>query len=151
MYLKNKPISFAVIFFIVGILSVFVLIFLVPLAEYYYFGAPQFFAMPGTVSFTLFSGPLVYRIILKRFKNPPILIRKNLLDGIWIWGLLYFTGNILAVIYCFFFLDMGGGGAMLPTLFLVWAFLGLPIAMALGGFAGCLSHKLTISVYNTAH
>ncbi|MEX2363962.1 MAG: hypothetical protein WD597_10070 [Balneolaceae bacterium] len=145
MHLFKKPISPSLIFFIMGVVCVLLVVFVVPLFDNYNFGAPQFFALPGTVSIALFSGPIFSKRLSKRLNAPPVPLRQNFFDGIWIWGFLYFVGNVFAVIYTIFFLNMNGGGAMYPTLFLVWGFLGLPLALALGGLTGWLSHKVIVS------
>lgn len=128
-----------------GILCVLLVVFVVPLFGNYTFGAPGYFTLPGTISFALFSGPIFYIRLSKRLKKLPIQLRQNSLDGAWIFGSLYLIGNLLAVIYTIVFWDMNGGGAMYPTLFLVWGFLGLPLVMVLGGLTGFISHKITIS------
>lgn len=143
MHLFKNPISSALIFTLMGVLCVLFVVLVVPLFEI--IPSPEFFARPGTINIAIFSGPIFYKRLSKRLKTPPVPIRQNYLDGIWIWGLLYLAGNIGAVIYTILFWDMNGGGAMYPTIFLVWGFLGILPAMALGGFTGWVSHKVTLS------
>tara|TARA_Y100001935_G_scaffold247986_1_gene244578 strand:- start:44 stop:466 length:423 start_codon:yes stop_codon:yes gene_type:complete len=135
MHLLKNNISLATIgVFISGVIGLLFLLFIVPIFNIR--PAPEYFVRPGAISIALFSAILLQRNLNNKKDDSitSVLIRNNVL--------LYLLGNILATVYTILFWDMNGGGAMIPMLFVLWSFLGLPYAIALGGLSGWLASKL---------